>query len=166
MAENGASPTSARRNASICRGRAPRHTATWHLDCPIHRISSKRNKTHYDMHSRDRRQSELGMVRTAASRRLVWRSRVELRPTKIKPLAFRSLGRRPACPSALLRRYRHRKARLPVRGGVANPRNGTGYCCGLLLATNRNPSLYQVPQSTKQNTSRLSASGTPPCPAG
>ena len=59
-----------------------------------------------------------------------------------------------AGPSALLRRYRHRKTRLPVRGGVANPRNSMGYCCVLRLATNRNPSFSLVPLSTKQNTSR------------
>lgn len=113
MAENGASPTSARRNASICRGRAPRHTATWHLDCPIHRISSKRNKNHYDTHTRNCRQSEFGVTPAASSRGLVWQRRIDLRPMSNKPLAFRLDGRRSAtCGHSCV------KAFTPVTAGV------------------------------------------------
>lgn len=43
--------------------------------------------------------------------------------------------------SAVFRANRHIKPRLDARCGVANLRNSDGYCCGLRLAPDANPSV-------------------------
>jgi hypothetical protein len=44
--------------------------------------------------------------------------------------------------SVVLHTVRHIKPRLCPRGRVANPRNATGHCCGLHLATRAHPSIF------------------------
>jgi hypothetical protein len=53
-------------------------------------------------------------------------------------------------PSAVFDAVRNVKPRLWPPGGVANPRDATGHCCGLRLASRPNPSA--LPSSTQHRT--------------
>jgi hypothetical protein len=51
ITENGASPSSARRNAPICRGRAPSRCTGWRLNTGIGPMCQERNENVSDLHS-------------------------------------------------------------------------------------------------------------------